>query len=312
MRFLPDGTDIPDELIRAVTAGDVVFLCGAGVSRQVGLPSFKGLTEQVYGKLGENWANEPAEREAFNRGEYDRALRSLEKRTTRPGTQSRVRIAVVELLAARDGISFPDHLALLQLSRDAEGRHKLLTTNFDTLFERAANAAGLTVPSHAAKSIPKPGGARDYGILHLHGRRSDDKLGLDETDLVLTSADFGDAYLRDGWASQYVEDRMRLGKLVLVGYGAEDAALRLLLETLDADRDRLRELKDIYAIGKRTDDSASIWKAKGIKPIEFADYPAMYATLREWASYAMQPTEYGRARVTSILTGPVSSVGGAA
>lgn len=42
--------------------------------------------------------------------------------------------------------------------------------------------------------------------------------------MILTSADFGDAYLRDGWASQYVEDRMRLNSLVLVGYAAEDTA----------------------------------------------------------------------------------------
>jgi hypothetical protein len=67
-----------------------------------------------------------------------------------------------------------------------------------------------------------------------------------------------------------MEDRMRLNTLVLVGYGAEDAALRLLLETLDADRERFLDLKDIYAIEKRSDDSASVWKAKGIKPIEFA------------------------------------------
>jgi hypothetical protein len=309
MRFLDNGADIPDELIRAVTDGDAIFLCGAGVSKRVGLPLFDELTEQVYLELGETRGNEPAERRAFERKEYDRVLCSLEKRTHRPGTQSRVRIAVAGLLAAQDDVAVPDHLALLQLSRDAEGHPKLLTTNFDTLFERAAHAAGLNVPSHAAKSIPKPGGARDYGILHLHGRIADGKLGLDVTDLVLTSADFGDAYLRDGWASQYVEDRMRLSKLVLVGYQAEDAALRLLLETLDADRERFRDLKDIYAIEKRTDDSASMWKAKGIKPIEFADYPDIYATLHEWARYTMQPTDYGRARVTSILTGPVQPAG---
>lgn len=304
MRFLKDGADIPDELIRAVTDGDAVFLCGAGVSKQVGLPLFGELTEDVYRELGETWDHEPAEKEAVKHSEYDRALRSLEKRTHRPGTPSGVRITVAKLLLARDDILVPDHLVLLQLSRDAEGRPKLLTTNFDTLFERAAHAAGLKVPSHAAKSVPKPGGARDYGILHLHGRIGDSKLGLDETDLVLTSSDFGDAYLRDGWASQYVEDRMRLSKLVLVGYKAEDAALRLLLETLDADRERFRDLKDIYAIEKRTEVSASMWKAKGIKPIEFADYPDIYATLQEWARYTMQPTDYGRARVTSILTGP--------
>jgi hypothetical protein len=60
---------------------------------------------------------------------------------------------------------------------------------------------------------------------------ADLNLNLEETDLILTSADFGDAYLRDGWASQYVEDRMRINTIVLVGYQAEDAALRLLLPT---------------------------------------------------------------------------------
>jgi NAD-dependent SIR2 family protein deacetylase len=199
MRFLANGADIPDKLIRAVTDGNAVFLCGAGVSRRSNMPSFRGLTEHVYKKLGETHANEPAERIAFECKEYDRALRSLEKRTHRPQTESRVRTTVAQLLTAPDGVEVPDHLALLQLSRDNEGRPKLLTTNFDTLFERAARKAGLLhVPSHAAKSIPKPGGARDHGILHLHGRIADTKLGLEETDLILTSADFGDAYLRDG------------------------------------------------------------------------------------------------------------------
>jgi len=67
-----------------------------------------------------------------------------------------------------------DHLALVQLSRDAEGRPRLLTTNFDTLFERAARNGGFNnVPSHAGKAIPKPGGQNDHGILHLHGRLAD-------------------------------------------------------------------------------------------------------------------------------------------
>jgi hypothetical protein len=62
------------------------------------------------------------------------------------------------------------------------------------------------------------------GILHLHGRIGDDALDLARTEFVLTSADFGDAYLRDGWASREIEDHMRLTTLVLVGYGAEDVA----------------------------------------------------------------------------------------
>ena len=94
---------------------------------------------------------------------------------------------------------------------------------------------------------------------------------------------------------------MRLGTLVLVGYGAEDVAMRLLLETLDADRDRFRDLHDIYAIERGTDGSASQWKAKGIKPIEFSSYDAIYATLSEWAHFASRPVEYRRDKVRALL-----------
>lgn len=95
---------------------------------------------------------------------------------------------------------------------------------------------------------------------------------------------------------------MRINVIVLVGYQAEDAALRLLLETLDADRERFRDLKEIYALEKRTGESASLWKSKGIKPIEFEDYPDIYTTLQEWANYALKPVDYGRSRMMSIFT----------
>lgn len=301
MRFLEQGADIPDELIRAVTNGDATFLCGAGVSYRAKLPSFKQLTARIYARLGKSPDDEPAERNAIASKEYDRALRSLEKRSRRPGTPSRVRDTVAEILAAPDAAS-SDHLALLQLSRDSSGRPRLLTTNFDTLFERAANDAGMAeVPSYAGVSIPRAGGERDHGILHLHGRIADDALKLEPTDLILTSSDFGDAYLRSGWASRYVEDRMRLETLVLIGYGAEDAAMRLLLETLDADRDRFRDLHDIYAIERGSANSASLWKAKGIKPIEFSSYDAIYDTISEWARYAVQPLAYRLTRIRDIL-----------
>jgi hypothetical protein len=301
MKFIEASADIPSELIQEVNDGNAIFLCGAGVSRGVKLPSFQKLTDDVYTSLGESQANEAAERIAYEREEYDRVLRSLEKRTHLPGTDSRVRGIVAELLAPPDGADLSRHLSLLRLSHDRAGRPRLLTTNFDTLFERAAQQASLPAISHAVKSIPRPGSPRDYGILHLHGRLADDMLKLDASDLILTSADFGDAYLRDGWASQYIEDRMRLNTLVLVGYGAEDAALRLLLETLDADRDRFRDLKDIYAIEKRSDDSASLWNAKGIKPLEFEEYDDIYATLAEWAKYAVDPPAYSRRRIEAIF-----------
>ncbi len=289
MRFIPGTPDIPDALIRDVIDGNAVFLCGAGVSMRANMPSFQQLAERVYAEIGENPDNEAAEREAMQRREYDRALRSLEKRTHLPKTPSRVRVAVAKLLAPTPGVLLPDHLVLLRLSRDADGRPKLLTTNFNSLFERAARAGGLiNVPSHAGAAIPRPATADDHGILHLHGKIADAAFDVLPSDLILTSADFGDAYLRSGWAARHIEERMRLNTLVLVGYAAEDVAMRLLLETLDADRQRFRDLKSIYAIERQTPISASIWRAKGIEAIEFADYDQIYATLGEWATYAMK------------------------
>ena len=299
MQFLNNGADIPDQLIRAVNEGRAVFLCGAGVSKQVGMPLFKKLTEDIYGELGERWEDVPAEKKAFEGAEYDRALRSLEKRTHYAGGPQHIRDATTRLLKAPPEINISHHRDILYLSRDHKDRPRLLTTNFDTLFERAAKEAGglSPVPSHTGKAIPKPGGVEDYGIMHLHGRIIDEDLQLPQTDLVLTSADFGDAYLRDGWASRYIEDRLRLHTVVLVGYQAEDAAMRLLLDTLDADRGRFPDLKDIFAINKRTTDSASIWRSKGITPIECADYSSIYNTLAEWARYARRPNAYACIRI---------------
>src|SRR3954453_2011982 len=107
----------------------------------------------------------------------------------------------------------------------------------------------------------------------------------------------------------YIEDLMRLNTLVLVGYAAEDTAMRLLLETLDADRERFRDLKKIYAIERQTPVSASIWNAKGIAPIEFADYDQVYNTLGEWATYAMSPAAYGGAKLHALFGAAASHKG---
>ena len=52
MRFLPDGPNIPDELLESRDQGNVVFLCGAGVSYPAGMPTFLGLARHVVHELG--------------------------------------------------------------------------------------------------------------------------------------------------------------------------------------------------------------------------------------------------------------------
>src|SRR3546814_3534784 len=52
MRFLSDGPIIPSHLLTQRNEGNVIFFCGAGISRRAGLPDFGGLTQKVVQKLG--------------------------------------------------------------------------------------------------------------------------------------------------------------------------------------------------------------------------------------------------------------------
>src|SRR5262245_6282237 len=53
MRFIANGPAIPDELLVARDAGDVVLFCGAGVSQaEANLPNFSRLGSEVIRILG--------------------------------------------------------------------------------------------------------------------------------------------------------------------------------------------------------------------------------------------------------------------
>jgi hypothetical protein len=321
MRFLPEGPDIPDQLIAAQETGETIFVCGAGVSRTVGLPLFRGLVEGIYQKLGEDWNPHPAEYAGMQEdgrhfGQYDRVLRCLERRLgasespRNRGMRERIRTAVRELLAPPNDADLANHLTLLKLSRDAEGCVRLVTTNFDTLFERAwFGEFHIPIDSHAGSAMPQPKAARCSGVLHLHGRLADrcSELGISsETDLVLTSAEFGDAYLRSGWASRYVYDLVRAYTVVLVGYQADDPPMRYLLEALEADRERFPDLQKVYAFAACEDGEEklqrALWYAKAVEPILYTgDHSSLYDSLREWRHYADDPTAWRRKQLRAIL-----------
>jgi NAD-dependent SIR2 family protein deacetylase len=326
MRLLPNGPDIPDELILAQEKGQTIFVCGAGVSRPVGLPLFRGLVEGVYQKLGEDWSLHLAECEGMRdggalHGQYDRVLRCLERRLAASdtprnrGMRDRIRAAVREVLAPPDDAELTNHLALLELSRDAQGRVRLLTTNFDTLFERAwLGKHRASIESYAGLAMPQPKTARCSGVLYLHGRLADPWPELKdcfETDLVLTSAEFGDAYLRAGWAARYVYDLVRANTVVLVGYKADDPPMRYLLEALEADRERFPDLQKVYAfapceLGEEKLEGA-LWRAKAVEPILYTanndDHSSLYDSLREWQRYAEDPTAWRREQLRVVLPG---------
>jgi hypothetical protein len=331
MRFRLDGPNIPDELVALQERGQTIFVCGAGISRPVGLPSFHDLVQKVYDELGEDWSLHIAGREVMRVGgslahQYDRALRSLEKRLAASdlprnrGMRERVRTAVRRALTPPAGANLDNHFALLELSRNEEGSSRIITTNFDTLFERAwYSVHRRPIDSHAHAAMPQPKVSGFAGVLHLRGRLADDlpELRLPETDLVLTSVEFGDAYLRAGWASRYIYDVVRAHTVVLVGYAADDPPMRYLLEVLEADRERYADLHQVFAFASCEPDNEEVdkalWRAKGVEPILYRpnghDHSPLYDSLREWKVYASDPTAWRLGELRSIFSAPPDSCG---
>ncbi|CAA2140313.1 SIR2 family protein [Hyphomicrobium sp. ghe19] len=308
MQFSKGGPDIPAELLDAAICGDVLFLCGAGVSRSSGLPDFKALTEKIFERLGENMA--PPERQAFEKDRFEETLGALARRLA---DKRRMYKAVAKELDAERATDISAHKTLLRLSRDFESRPVIVTTNFDTLFERALHAeTGQPIgdQSFASAQVPAPGGAQFEGIIHLHGRLADRALGLNGSELVLTSADYGDAYLRSGWASRFLFDLVRTRTIVLIGYSASDPPVRYILNILEADRERFPEIKSVYAIEAHepghSEEAAAAWEAIAVRPITYEltsqSYMPLWRDLTIMADLTETPPSWRKKRFDELTT----------
>lgn len=152
-------------------------------------------------------------------------------------------------------------------------------------------------------------GSHDFtGVLHLHGRVGDSRYRLTETDLVLTSANFGEAYMRSGWASRFVYDLLRRYTLVLVGYSADDPPMRYMLEATEEGRLNFPDLKPAFAlVGDTAADAGTLreaWRGKGVQPLVYPapdhDHGALYRTLSEWAELTRQPLQWAESKIAAL------------
>ncbi len=291
MQFVTHGPDIPDALLQAHEDGRVVFFCGAGISYPAGLPGFKGLVEQIYRLNGTALLD--IEREAFERGQFDATLDLLERRL--PDQRLAVRRALAQALKPklrRKGAT-DNQAALLRLARSREGALRLVTTNFDRVFHTAATRTGQTFQSYVAPMLPIPKNSRWNGLVYLHGLMPEK---LDDTALnrlVVTSGDFGLAYLTERWAARFVSELFRNYVVCFVGYSINDPVLRYMMDALAADRMLGEVSPQAWALGDcepgQEHRKTIEWKAKGVTPILYNvsagsyDHSALHQTLHAWA-----------------------------
>ncbi len=308
---------IPERLLLAHARGEVLFICGAGISRPAGLPDFRQLVIDIYEILDPSvhsvivqvQVNEPtldgidcseliasqlAEARRFIKGDYDVVLGMLERRLDNQTAQSsRMRQTTIQLIRTKANQPARIHKALMRLA-DRGGATAIVTTNFDRLLELAGSRIGRQGPkieSYSLGSIPRPMLQSDWsGVMHIHGMV--DPLPARHSELVLSDQDFGEFYLRRRSVPDFIYDAARLYNLVLVGYSANDPPMRYLLNAVAADGQRFEDLKERFTfVGADNLDPVAHedWKARHITPIHYdqhKEHTILRDTLERWAYFS--------------------------
>jgi len=275
MRFTATGPNIPNELIDAQKRGELLFFCGAGVSVPAGLPSFEKLTKNVAEKL---YALDDDESEIskllFNQ-QFDRTFTAL-KRTY--GDEIVDSILLNELKLPKNPL-LNNHENLLKLSINEENEPFIITTNFDLLFEKVNKKIRSFVPPYLPDLQSKESLS---GIVYLHGKWIDPKKSK-HNNLIISSQNFGSAYLSHGWATRFLSNLLTRRTVVLIGYSGDDTLVRYLLEGLNSEGSNAN---NIYAFecGEQGNIQTK-WSQLGATGISYPDHNDLWDTVAEWAKY---------------------------
>ena len=276
------GVDFPRRLTEALESDELVVFAGAGVSMgtPANLPNFERLATAVAAGTGQaQQESEPV----------DRFLGRLKSR----GTNVHERAAD----ALREGTPEPTalHGDLLRLYRTPQSV-RVVTTNFDALFEQAA--AHVFDPTPSVSTAPAlPLGSSFSGIVHVHG-----DLGH-PPGMVLTDADFGRAYLTEGWARRFLVDLFRTHTVLFVGYSHGDTVMNYLSRALTPDAG------DRFALTDEP-DSAN-WQLLGVEPIGYeksaeGDHSALAEGVRRLADYSRRGLLDWQRDIAEIAENPPS------
>ncbi len=288
--FVTNGPDIPERLLQVHEEGRVVFFCGAGISYPARLPSFSGLVTSVYKELGV--APNAVQQAAIKAYQFDTAIGLLEADIV--GGREIARRALARILTPdlTGRSATATHEALLILGRNRSGRLRLVTTNFDRLFEEVITSKSLVVERFKAPFLPVPKNRWD-GLVYLHGLLpAPSTLTASDLDrLIVSSGDFGLAYLTERWAARFVSELFRNYTVCFVGYSINDPVLRYMMDALAADRLLGESPPEMFAFGSysrgKETQRAAEWRAKNVTPILYREersHTYLHKTLREWAA----------------------------
>lgn len=288
--------DFPEPVVAAARNRKLVVFAGAGVSmgEPAGLPGFRALTEKIAEQSGESELDIKKALDGVGPPEY---LGRIESR----GTDVHA-LAAEEL--SKPGIRYTElHRVLLSLYPGPEAV-RVVTTNFDRLFEQAAGdvfpaSGSATLESD---SFPKFPAGRDFrSIVHLHGDVAR------PSGMVLTDKDFGAAYLgREPQAQRFVIDLLSMNTLLFVGYSGGDVIFRYLTRGLS-----LAGSPRHFVMTRAEDEQA--WRELGIEPVFHPTSPedsegVLCESISRLAAYAGESVVEQRSRIQELASRPPSEL----
>ena len=245
------SVDFDERILNAIRDDKLVIFAGAGVSMgsPSNLPSFWKLAKDIASGTG----LEPTE-------PLDRFLGTLNNK----GIDVHQR--AIEPLSLEGSKPNDLHRNIIRLFRDSK-KIRLITTNFDLLFEEACkelkNDDSFSEAPNIYRAPALPQGYDFNGIVYVHGALPELNTHRAK-DMVLTDADFGRAYLTEGWARRFLVDVFREFTVLFIGYSHNDAIMNYLARALPADR-----LSGRFALTDTDDKGKENWKLLGIEPITY-------------------------------------------
>ena len=175
---------------------------------------------------------------------------------------------------------------MIDLARTPEGNVRIVTSNFERLFEQADN----TLKTYSPWNLPDLNRQEDFnGVVHNHGIVKDDYSGPAGDGFVLSSSEFGKAYLADGWATNFIRSILDKYVVLFIGYSADDPPVKYLLQGLN----RLGNNRNmIYAFhAGSVGEADESWSMKGVKAIAYdtpeGSHSYLWDTLEAWRKRAI-------------------------
>ncbi|MGO4594850.1 SIR2 family protein [Leifsonia sp. 2TAF2] len=285
-----DGIALPATIEQALQTDTLVLFCGAGISAEAPsrLPGFRGLVEAVALELGRSdlLPDDPNAQVQFDAimGELNELQHDVHARVS-----ARLR-----------GTTQPNsyHRDLIQISQSFGGAARIVTTNFDLLFEHGAEELGVPMPVYAAPALPL---GNDFsGLVHLHGT-IDPTIGQR---MVVTDTDFGQAYITEGWATQFLTRMFERYVTLFVGYSADDTVMRYLARALPADG----KTRFAFMEEEQADTMAVRWERLGVTPIAYPSpekdrHASLKLFIENWRMHVTATPADRFDRVQTVLSG---------